>query len=66
LKPEVAGVEVGASIVDVKNKMGQPIQVRSDPNSGEKSLYYFTADSIVDFTITQLNRVRVISLMKRA
>ena len=40
LKPEVAGVEVGASIDDVKDKMGQPIQVRSDPNSGEKVFYY--------------------------
>jgi predicted Zn-dependent protease/peptidoglycan hydrolase-like protein with peptidoglycan-binding domain len=66
LKPEVAGVEVGASIDDVKDKMGQPIQVRSDPNSGEKVFYYSTADSIVDFTLSQLNRVRVISLMKRA
>jgi predicted Zn-dependent protease len=66
LKPEVAGVEVGASIDDVKNKMGQPIQVRSDANSGEKALFYSTAESIVDFTMTQLNRVRVISLMKRA
>jgi hypothetical protein len=66
LRPEVAGVEVGASIDDVKNKMGQPIQVRSDLNSGEKVLYYSTADAIVDFTVTQLSRVRVISLMKRA
>jgi len=66
LKPEVAGVEVGASVDDLKNKIGQPIQVRPDPNSGETMYFYSTADSIVDFTLSQLNRVRVISLMKRA
>ena len=65
LKPEVAGVEVGASVDVLKNKIGQPIQVRLDPNSGEKVFYYSTADSIVDFTVTALNKVRVISLMKR-
>jgi predicted Zn-dependent protease len=66
LKPEVAGVEVGTGVDDLKNKIGQPIQVRPDPNSGEKVYYYATPDSVIYFTVTQLSRVRVISLMKRA
>ncbi|MBV8377224.1 MAG: M48 family metalloprotease [Verrucomicrobia bacterium] len=66
LKPEVAGVEVGASVNDLKNRIGQPIQVQPDLNSGEKIYYYATGDSVVYFTITQLSKVRVISLMKQS
>jgi predicted Zn-dependent protease len=66
LKPEVAGIEVGTGVDDLKNKIGQPIQVQPDPNSGEKVYYYATPDSVIYFTVTQLSRVRVISLMKRA
>ena len=64
--PEVAGVEVGASVADLKNKIGQPVQVRPVQNSKESDYYYSTEDSIVDFTVTQFGKVRVISLLKRA
>jgi predicted Zn-dependent protease len=64
--PEVAGVEVGASIVDLKHKIGEPLQVRPVQNSKESDYYYSTEDSIVDFTVTQFGKVRVISLLKRA
>ena len=63
--PEVAGVEIGASVEDLKNKIGQPVQVRPVPNSKETEYYYSTADSIVDFTVTQFGKVRVISLLRR-
>jgi predicted Zn-dependent protease len=64
--PEVAGVEVGASVADLKNKIGQPVQVRRVQNSKESDYYYSTEDSIVDFTVTQFGKIRVISLLKRA
>ena len=65
VQPEVAGVEVGASVQDLKNKIGQPLQVRPVQNSKESDYFYSTADSIVDFTVTQFGKVRVISLLKR-
>jgi predicted Zn-dependent protease len=64
--PEIAGVEIGASLQDLKNKIGQPLQVRPVPNSKETDYFYSTADSIVDFTVTQFGKVRVISLLRRA
>jgi len=66
LKPEVAGVELGASFEDIKNKIGPPVQVRPDPNSKETDYYYSTADSIVDFTVSTFKKVYVIRLMTRA
>ncbi len=63
--PEVAGVEIGASVADLKNKLGQPVQVRPVPNSKETEYFYSTADSIVDFTVTQFGKVRVISLLRQ-
>src|SRR5271157_748115 len=65
VQPEVAGVEVGASVQDLKNKFGQPLQVRPVPNSKESDYFYSTADSIIDFTVTQFGKVRVISLLRR-
>ena len=66
LAPEVAGVEIGASVEDLKNKIGQPVQVRPVPNSKETEYFYSTADSIIDFTVTQFGKVRVICLLRRA
>jgi predicted Zn-dependent protease len=64
--PEVAGVEVGTSVNDLKTKIGQPVQVRPVPNSKESDYFYSAADSIIDFTVTQFGKVRVISLQRQA
>jgi predicted Zn-dependent protease len=64
--PEVAGVEIGASVNDLKAKIGEPVQVRPVPNSKETEYYYSTADSIINFTVTQFGKVRVICVLKRA
>ena len=62
--PEVAGIEVGGHVDDIKDKIGKPIQIRPDPNSGEKAYYYSTKDSLVVFTITPFRIIHVISIKK--
>jgi predicted Zn-dependent protease len=66
LTPEVAGVEIGASVEDLENKIGQPAQVRPDPSSTEIDYYYSTTDSMVDFAVNSAHKkIDVIRLQRR-
>lgn len=66
LRPELAGIAIGASADELTQKLGQPTQIRPpDPNSRERAFFYLTKDSIVSFTVTPLRKVRVISVIKQ-
>jgi predicted Zn-dependent protease len=65
-RPTVAGITVGTEVDDLTKKLGQPVQVRADANSGEKIYSYVATDSIINFTVSQLRTVKTISFSKRA